>query len=56
MARTYQNGLTGERRTVSDAAEIDWYEKNPPWYRAETPDPADAYPPSQRTPAKKPKA
>ena len=45
--RTYQHGLTGERRTVTPE-EFDWYEKNPPWYRAETPTPLDPYPPSQR--------
>lgn len=56
MPRTYQNGLTGERRTVSDPAEHDWYEKNPPWYRVEEAGPAQAYPPSERTPGKaKPK-
>lgn len=42
----YQNGLTGQRREVT-LEESDWYEKNPPWYRADPPAPTLPYPPAE---------
>jgi len=49
---TYQHGFTGERREVTPE-ESDWYEKNPPWYRADPPVQPTPHPPTKAKKQKK---
>lgn len=58
----FQHGFTGERREVTGAEQIAWYENSGgPWYRADpavipTPNPPSVKATEAKAPAKKPKA
>ncbi len=55
LTRTYQNGLDGEVREVTQE-DWDWYENGAPWYRVEPIMAPEPLPPSKRPVKAKPKS